>query len=351
MKRLRLLLLVSAVCCVSVTACGGSSKEATAGGGNEDRRHFGTDSSTFVEAQRGQSIPTTNDAAERILFLKSGSVWLMHPDGSEPTQLTVRPLDAPDAHPVLSPSGLSIAYSSPSKQGRKIFVMSLEEQIPEMITDGKGGDDWFPAWSPDGKRIAFIRGEDRRDLYIVSAIVAVRPVLLLEGNDDNPEFVGHPTWSPSGDSIVISADRRQGNGTVLWHVNASNGALSQLTPTKRKAVHVTDLDAAYSPDGKSVAFASNRHVSSADDAGDLDIYSIHIDGSGLTRLTSDTALARYPSFSPDGKRLFFVSTRDRQRAFESEIWVMAATGGEQKRVTRDERPQNSQPFAGRLANP
>jgi Tol biopolymer transport system component len=311
------------------------------------------DPNVAAEVNHGAPLPAATDGRERVVFWRAGSIWSMRPDGTAPEQVTVRPLDAPDASPAFAPRGDAIAYASLSDGVYRIWVMSLADRLPRAVTDGGGVGDTEPAWSPDGRKLAFMRGDPRDsvDLYLVDvpatdSAPAARPTLLLAGDDDDPERVGAPAFAPDGASIVLSADRRQGKGTGLFRFDLARRSLTRISPVPRKASHILDLDPAFSPDGTRIAFASNRHVASADHD-DLDIYSMAVDGSGLTRLTDDPGSAREPAYSPDGKRIFFASTRYRQNAYEWEIYVMSATGGRTVRLTRDERPQNRAPSPGR----
>jgi Tol biopolymer transport system component len=68
-----------------------------------------------------------------------------------------------------------------------------------------------------------------------------------------------------------------------------------------------------------------------------------MDGSGLTRLSEDPGTVATPVYSSDGTRLYFASTRIRSAGYEWEIYVMAAGGGEQRRLTREARPENNAP--------
>jgi TolB protein len=306
-----------------------------------------TDSAVVV-ASRSAPVPAASDPREILVYVKAGSIWMMDARGQDDVQLTVREHTAGDESPALSPDGTRVAYSSPRDGVHKIYVMSLEEMVPSAITDGDDGGDTNPAWSPDGSRIAFTRGDprDKRDLYIVSGGGGV-PDLVLAGNDDAPDYAGTPAWSPDGKTIAIAADRRQANGTRLWAIDLASKALRPITPVRENAPFVRDEDPAWSPDGETIVFTSNRQASSADHESDLDIYQIRPDGSGLTRLTDDPGVATDPTYSPDGKRVYFASDRLKAKSYERELYVMAAGGGKQQRLTREERPQNSAPHAGR----
>lgn len=337
-----------ALCALLLAACGDKSPVAQTSTGVATRKPgAAADRKTATIASRNAPVPKWTDKRERLVFVKAGSVWMMKPDGSDATQLTVRSHDAADAEPAFSPTGDRVAYVSPKKGTHKIFAISLQDMIPKEITDGADDGDGEPAWSPDGSKLVFMRGDprDRRDLMMVDANGGT-PVTLLEGNDYEPRYAGSPSWSPDGRLIVFASDRRQPKGTLLWLYDIKTKRLRRLTPSRPGASYLRDIDPSWSKDGKKIVFASNRHANSKDHAEELDIYVINADGSGLTRLTDRKMPAVQPAFSPDGKRIFFTVQRSREKLYEKELYVMAATGGKQVRLTRDETPQNSAPSPG-----
>jgi Tol biopolymer transport system component len=87
-----------------------------------------------------------------------------------------------------------------------------------------------------------------------------------------------------------------------------------------------EYDPAWSPDGSKIAFVRN-------DGGNRDIWVMNPDGSGQLRLTGSSASDRYPSWSPDGKAIAFRSNRSPSTSFD--IWKMAADGSGAVRVTAD----------------
>jgi Tol biopolymer transport system component len=291
-------------------------------------------------------VPRADDAHERIAFLRGGSVYLLDPrGGAEPVKVAQRGAQ-PDTSPAFSPHGDSIAWAT----GGKLFVSALDGSGARAVTDGKDGGDSEPAWSPDGRRLVFVRGRvgERRDLYLLDFDAGSVAKPLLEGKDAAPAHVGSPAWSPDGAWIVFSADRSEGEGTGLWKIAPDGTGLLRLTRPGRSAAWVRDERAAFAPDGKTVAFASNRDARSEDDAADLDLYALDVASGKVTRLTRDPGVADDPSYSPDGKRLYFTSTRDSKKEYEVELYAMPAAGGEQLRLTRDASPQNAAPSAGRV---
>src|SRR4029077_7283177 len=89
---------------------------------------------------------------------------------------------------------------------------------------------------------------------------------------------------------------------------------------------VQNSDPAWSPDGKKIAFMSNR------DGGDIEIYVMNVDGSQQTRLTNAPGRDAHPSWSPDGKNIYFQSPRD---GGMPQIYVMKADGSGQRRLTHN----------------
>ena len=119
---------------------------------------------------------------------------------------------------------------------------------------------------------------------------------ILRRLTNNPKFDGGPAWSPDGRRIAFYSQRTPGGDVFV--VNTDGSGLRNLT---RNAAH--DGLGSWSPDGKWIVFDSNR-------AGGDDIYVMRADGSGVRRLTSDPGSDRDPAWSPDGNAIAFTSDRD-----------------------------------------
>lgn len=334
---------LAATLCACGSSPAGSPRQAPPGQAERGYR-----SSEVTEIERSAAVPAVADQRERIVFTRSGSVWIMNGDGTSAEQLSTRSIDHPDLDPALSPDGRRVVYATFADGRYQLVLLPLDELIPRPLTGGPEAADVQPSWSPDGNRLVFMRGDraQQMDLHILEVSptedLPPPPRLLLAGDDNTPEHVGRPRFTPDGGSIVLSADRRQGKGTGIFRYQLGSGSLVRLTPIPPSGHRFLDLDPVVAPDGKSVVFASNRH-STHGGADDLDLYSVAMDGSGLTRLTDDSGSAREPCFSPDGRRLIFASTRIRTHDFEWELHVMSAAGGKAERMTRDEQPQNRAP--------
>lgn len=98
--------------------------------------------------------------------------------------------------------------------------------------------------------------------------------------------------------------------------------LSQNEYTFKRITNVIDSYPMFSPDGKKIAFESNR-------TGNFEIYTMNADGSNIQQLTYNTAFDGTPAWSPDGKQIVFASERDN----DPEIYMMNADGSNQKRLT------------------
>lgn len=157
-----------------------------------------------------------------------------------------------------------------------------------------------------------------------------------------------PAVSPDGGHVVFvgsfgillavdleaaeaKGDKRRGNEIELKNDGKGNLLLPAGVTRLTTAGVQGDYAPAFSPDGKTIAFASRRHD-------DFEIYSMNLGGAGLARLTNSPGIDNQPVFSPDGKRIAFTSNRD----LNYEIYVMNADGSNPQRVTnhpeRDDYP-------------
>jgi Tol biopolymer transport system component len=128
---------------------------------------------------------------------------------------------------------------------------------------------------------------------------------------------GSPSWSPDGRKIAFYSER-DGNGEI-YVMNADGSGQSRLTH------HPADEGyPAWSPDGRSISFDSDRD-------GNFEIYAMDPDGSNVRRLTRHPARDVSASWSPDGSTIAFMTDRDGQ----FDVYVMKADGSKPTRITKE----------------
>lgn len=207
------------------------------------------------------------------------------------------------------PRGTILYAATPvSVRAWDLYTMPAGGGEPTRITDTREFEQ-YPAWSPDGREIAFARGHVTNNIDIC--------VMAADGSSErrlteHPERDEQPAWSPDGGTIAFLSHR---DGDVaVWLMDADGG-------NKRKLV--LGREPAWSPDGQRIAFTSGQYE------GNDEIYVVDADGSNLRRLTTDPHYDWHAAWSPDGRRLAFNS----ERFGGEELMLADVRSGSQVRVT------------------
>ena len=300
------------------------------------------------------------DAKGTIAFVsqveRGSAIFISNPDGSGRRQLTRQRTRYEGVETLAwSPSGARIAYSAGLRGFNDdayddVHVIPARGGDAQRLTNSRE-DDWNPAWSPDGRTIAFDRQDDGYNwVYAVNADGT--GLRRLTAN-----FNWQPVWSPDG-RITYA------NGRGVWVMNTDGSGKRLLASV---GVHITGYvmpaGIAWSPDGTLVAFttgtalwvmdADGKHrrklygvgdrrtqgpVWSPDGTmlawtqgdGDLEVFVIDAAGRGPRNLTDNAGIEdTEPTWSPDSRALAFLRKRDG----ETDVYVMNADGSGQRNLS------------------
>ena len=239
----------------------------------------------------------------RIVFVsdRTGSyqIYTMNPDGSDQVQVTnLSPTSVDLLAPSISPNGQQIVFDYDGGGGPDIYVVNVDGSGLRQVTNDHGS--LLPRWSQDGKRIIFT-GTSKLGTGVITTLAADgsgnRRVLTTDLWDS---FEG--IYTPDGKHIVF-ASQMDGLTSAVWIMGADGTHQRRLTGATLMA-----FPWSVSPDGTRILLQSHQNSPPALDNG---IFVMNLDGSGLKRLVKQKQFHHdlYPSYSPDGTQIMFLSDR------------------------------------------
>jgi len=262
---------------------------------------------------------------------------------------------APDSDAIVASNRLKAAFAL------RLYRLPLSGGPAKPLTEGlDAAQDVSPAFSPDGRWLAFLRWEDGATyaLWAISQpggkpkllVTSPVPITSFAWKPDSRTIVygggpmstgelrevrvdGHDALAPfvlegQADQITIAPNGArlayvlQNLDANIWRLPLDgNGQKNSRPPEKLFASSREEMDPAYSPDGKSIAFVSNR-------SGHWNLWMGNADGTGLREFGAQTLLPFHPAWSPDSREIAF----DSGASGKGEIWLVNAIGGPPRRL-------------------
>jgi Tol biopolymer transport system component/DNA-binding winged helix-turn-helix (wHTH) protein len=245
-------------------------------------------------------------------------IVLLSVDRTEPRQLTFPPADSSgDWAPSFSPDGRMLAFVRASIQGNDIYLVPAAGGDPKRLTSQTRPSIKGLNWTSDGARVVFSSGSlGNETLWVISASGGTPQRITVGG-----ENAVWPSVSRHGHRLAYTQESADMN---IWRVGTSNAA-GQESPTQLIASSRHDAAPQFSPDGRKIAFRSDR-------SGNSEIWVCDGDGSSPVQLTSfGGPHTGTPRWSPDGRRIAF----DSRPEGHADVFVISADGGLPRRVTTE----------------
>jgi hypothetical protein len=248
-----------------------------------------SDGSGLRRLKFGGSVanPVFSPQGQRLAFATLGQVWVAFADGSTPRPVTVGP--GPSGNPTWSPAGDALAFAHGATGARDVYSIGADGNGLRALTSNRA-DEHSPSWSAGGE-IAFVQRTPRRgrgkhtrrangDVYAMAADGTAQRALTRSPLED-----GSPAWSPDGRRIAFTRSARERK--EIYVMTRTGHGLRRLTDRG-------DVDApAWSPDGRWIVFSAghgDRHA----------LFVMRSRGGTPYRVTSFTADARVPDWQPLG---------------------------------------------------
>ncbi len=276
----------------------------------------------------GPSSAAWSPDSKEVVYSMAGSLWRQRIDSSVAQQLT----DGPgyDYQPDWSPDGKSVVYVSYQKDAMELWLLDLATGKTQQLTH-EGAVNVEPRWSPDGKRMVFVSTAYNKRFHIFRAEVSdgkLENVVRLTGEtkSDLPRYYYSafdmeisPVWTRDGKDILFVSNRGHIHGTGgFWRMRAAPGVAAHQ-------IHYEETNwkarPDFSPDGSRMVYSSylggQWHQ----------LWVMPVNGGNAFPISYGDWDETNVRWSPDGKQLAFISNRHGN----AELWLRSIPGsGEQQ---------------------
>lgn len=281
----------------------------------------------------GKGLTWTPDGESLIVSDRNSDseplcLFLLSVESGEKRRLTPAYQWGIDSQPAFAPDGRTLAFirESSAAGALDIYRLRLSESLqpigePKQLTFDSQVT-LGPVWTADGQEIVFSSGTSLLNSHlfrIAASGPGKRPRLAAVGEGGSEAAISHRTHR-----LVYTRELHDKN---IWRVEVSGPDGKINAPTQLIASTRADESAQFSPDGKKIAYSSNR-------TGSFEIWTCDNDGSNEKRLTFLAGYCTYPQWSPDGESIAFSFRKTRW-----EVYVISVNGGKPKRL--ESSPANS----------
>lgn len=234
---------------------------------------------------------------------------------TDPIQLTFNgSIDRQPAWSSDGPDGQWLAFTSNRNGGWGVYKMKIDGSSLTMLNNS--GSSLEPSWYPMDRILFSIAKPGSEDVYVMNNDGTNRIRLTNTAGYDE-----YPDWSPDGTKVVYtSAGGIVGGTKYIWIMNADGSGKYRLSTQ-------SGIQPAWSPDGTKITFKC--YMKSSTSTSNNNICMINANGTGLKRLTNETANAHDPDWNPDGTKVVFASNRDG----DWEIYTMSTNGSNVQKLT------------------
>jgi TolB protein len=184
-----------------------------------------------------------------------------------------------------------LAYVLQTGNGYELQIADADGQNPQVMLRSKQSI-ISPAWSPDGKRLAYVSFELGKPVVYVQTLSSGQRVPLANFKGNNSA----PAWAPNGQQLAVVLSRD--SISQIYTINADGSGLRRVMRSP-----LIDTEPHYTPDGSSIVFTSDR-------GGNPHIYRVPVSGGDAQRITFNGSYNISPAMSPDGKNLVYVTRRN-----------------------------------------